>query len=55
MTLVMGNPTEAALRALRRAGLIEVVGGDNIQATMAEAIARAKEIANPKLAASDSV
>lgn len=50
VTLVLASPSEAAVLALHRGGLVEGVGGDNIQATVGEAVARALQIAAPKAA-----
>jgi sulfate transporter 4 len=43
-TLVMANPSQKTVLTLQRANLIVEIGGENIQATMEDAVARAREI-----------
>lgn len=48
LQLVIANPTEAVLRAMDKAKLITSIGPQNFQATMPEAVSRAREIIAPK-------
>jgi sulfate transporter 4 len=43
-TLVLANPSQKIILTLQRANLIVEIGGENIQASMEDAVARAREI-----------
>lgn len=44
VTLILAGPTRQTVQALQRANLIYKIGGENIQATMSDAMDRAREV-----------
>lgn len=49
VTLVLGNPSQRVLLALKRAHLDRKIGRANIHVHMADAVVRARSIADAKL------